>query len=173
MTGSRRGSVPIIFFCAMLASASCSRQPTPVRACEAILLRNLKAPSTYKLVEPTVGLPKPNGTQDVFLRYDAVNSYNAPIRDVFWCTYDPKADTASQHDDTAIEPDDLSLMSDNLSAVTPAPSAAGSRVAPAERGGDAKTPSAEVDDEVPVCDRPDSPSKFALMNEIGTDCTGE
>lgn len=28
-------------------------------------------------------------------------------------------------------------------------------------------------DAVPVCDREDSPEKFALMNEIGTDCLGE
>ena len=30
-----------------------------------------------------------------------------------------------------------------------------------------------ADDEVPVCDRPDSPEKFALMKKIGTNCLGE
>lgn len=31
----------------------------------------------------------------------------------------------------------------------------------------------EAEDQTPVCDRPDSPGKRALMNEIGTNCLGE
>jgi len=65
----------------------------------------LKAPSTYKLVSSTIGLPDKAGGHDVFLTYDASNSYNAPIRDTFWCTIDRNGIASEGRS----EPDDLSI----------------------------------------------------------------
>lgn len=151
-----------------LAATGCGGKPAAITQCEALLLPKLKAPSTYKLADSTIGLPDKDGTRDVFLHYDAANSYNAPIRDIFWCKIDKQgeASEASNIPDSMIDPtanltgDDSGKNDDLAVPVTPAP-----------------TPSYDAMDndydDMPVCDREDSPETRALMNEIGTNCNVE
>lgn len=146
---------------ALAAFTGCSTKPQQIEKCEAILLPTLKAPSTYKLISNTIGLPNKDGSQDVFLNYDAVNSYNAPIRGLFWCVIG-KDGTASAHD-TEATVDDMVIPDAGVPSPAPSPT-------PAPKAAAAKP---TYEDEVPVCDRPDSPEKSALMNEIGTDCMGD
>lgn len=71
-----------------------------------------------------------------------------------------------------IEPDNLEALADNSSEPEPEPEpqkrAFGAKPDTVER---APAVSDEGLDDVPVCDRPDSASKSALMNEIGVDCS--
>ena len=163
--GTKLGRATIVLV--TLVMGGCSRQSEPVRACEAQLLPTLKAPSTYKLIESTVGLQIKDGTQDVLLRYDAANTYNTPIRSVFWCEFNPSTGSAEQHDDSEIQADNMEAIADTVDAVEPAAARPSSNAGPPE---DARASPETFDDGVPVCDRPDSPEKFALMNEIGVDC---
>jgi hypothetical protein len=150
-----------------LATSGCSSKSEPVRSCEAQLMPTLKAPSTYKLIDTTIGLPNKDGTQDVFLTYDAANAYNAPIRSTFWCVYNSKTGSAEQHDDSGIQADNMDALADNVDAPEPETASPSPTTAPKlEASATAEAP----DEEVPVCDRPDSPEKFALMNEIGVNC---
>lgn len=138
---------------------ACNNRPKEVQACEALLMPSLKAPSTYKLIDATASRTK-KGTTNVFIQYDAVNSYNAPIRGTFACTVDAEGIAASLEADAEREVEEAAHIA--LST--------GSDPKPVEK------PKREVAidlDEVPVCDRPDSPAKRALMNEIGTNCLGE
>lgn len=158
----RQGLISAILLAGLL---SCAQVASPVSKCEAVLLGGLKTPASYKRLDDTVG-PIENGRQSVFITYDAVNSYNAPIRSVFACDYTPatggarEADTAADSLDT---PAGITQarQQESIAPVQPDPATASAAADPAE------------DDEVPVCDRPDSPEKSALMNEIGTDCMGE
>jgi len=63
-------------------------------------------------------------------------------------------------------PDDLSAPAVRAPLPTPTPE-------PARDAAAARDDEMLNVDEVSVCDRPDSPEKAALMNEIGTDCMGE
>lgn len=158
--------------CAM-ALASCSRDSRAIEACEAALLPTLKAPSSYKRVSEMVG-PTQSGRQSVIIAYDAVNSYNAPIRDTFLCDFNPAtgegANAATLQDQYA---DDMSAANEtaepSISDLNPPNKPAGSF----EQEQPTASTETGADEEVPVCDRPDSPEKSALMNEIGTDCMGE
>jgi hypothetical protein len=156
---------------AAVAMTGCDQKPQAVQQCEALLLPTLKAPSTYKLVEHLVSLPnKKTGKQDVFLTYDAANTYNAPIRGQFWCVFNPRNSSIEQGGGG------LEGIADNLEAA--ADEEAKKLVAPPARPRRAKRaeppPTPDYADgeeeEVPVCDRPDSAAKQALMNEIGVDC---
>ncbi|WP_156340226.1 hypothetical protein [Sphingomonas sp. Leaf17] len=141
------------------AIGGCSPKPEPVARCEAILLGTLKAPSTYKLIEQTVAHPKADGSQDVFLTYDAANSYNAPIRDRYWCIYNSRTRIA------ASRPPDPAIVEDDMD-IPPVVGIARSESSSPPAGAEAET-------DVPVCSQEDSPSKFELMNQLGVDCTGE
>ncbi len=144
---------PLIAILALLAG--CQSKVDEVEKCEALLLPTLKAPSSYKLVDSTLGLPEKDGRRNVFLQYDAVNSYNAPLRATFWCEID-RSGNARAHDVEAVA-DDLDAMAANIAAAD----------------ADLSTPNPFTEtnlEETPVCDRPDSPEKFALMNQIGVDC---
>lgn len=148
------------------AVASCSPSTAfkseDVKRCEGLLLPTLKAPSTYKLIDAMIGTPDRDRKKNVFLEYDAVNSYNAPIRGKFWCVIDKDGGVREGGGDVESDADNLMAMADNLA----------DRSAPAQQAPTGINPFSEPE-EVPVCDRPDSPEKFALMNEIGVDCLGE
>lgn len=126
----------------------------------------LKALTTYRAFD-TIVSPADGGKQQVAITYDAVNSYNAPIRGTFFCSFDIGSGLADEAEGVAASFGEAPLGQLDLpAAATPSPTDPAHTV---------PTPRAEVDppDEIPVCDQPDSPAKFALMNEIGTDCTGE
>ena len=148
------------FACTVLfILCACESRPGEVQACEALLLPVLKAPSTYKLIDATASKTK-NGETDVFIQYDAANSYNAPIRGIFACKVDAQGVATSMQTDAEHDVEEAARTA--LSTDTDAE--------PVERS----TPKPTIDlDEVPVCDRPDSPAKRTLMNEIGVDCRGE
>lgn len=154
----------------LLVLAGCNPRDKPVVQCEGVLKAMLKAPASYHLVESLVGSAKSNGTQDVFITYDAVNSYNAPLRERFWCIYDLHTGTAKSADAG------VGVAPDNVGIEQPVPPID----KPAVRNAKSKNSSPSLksgpqsyEDEVPVCDRPDSPEKFALMNELGVGCGGE
>jgi hypothetical protein len=155
---------------AALLTCACSAEPDQITSCEARLLPTLKAPSTYRKIRSTVAAVGKNGQQDVFIEYDAANEYNAPLRATFWCVYDPKTKHAAQHNDSNLEPENLENIKDTTDAQEPKPSSPASAPEPASG---ARSVSRAQPDEVPVCDQPDSPEKFALMNELGIGCTGE
>lgn len=148
---------------AALVCAGCEQRPKSVQQCETLLLTKLKAPSTYKAFDAVVGAPD-GGKQQVAITYDAVNSYNAPIRGTFLCSFDIGSGIADEDKGAAAFLGETPVDHLDLPAAQALP-----------RADTAKTEEQRADfpDEVPVCDRPDSPEKFALMNEIGTDCTGE
>lgn len=61
-----------------------AEQDIAITVCEAALKARLKAPSSYRQIEATI-----TGNL-VTLTYDAVNSFNAPLRAVKKCTFDYK-----------------------------------------------------------------------------------
>lgn len=156
-----------------LALSSCSKDSRAIDACEAILLPTLKAPASYHRISDMVGPPK-SGRRTVIITYDSVNSYNAPLRGTFLCAFNPSTGGATEDTSPQDEyPDDLSAPIKNapeptLKATAPPRPTAAPKLSP-----DPTPNGNDVEDEVPVCDRPDSPEKLALMNEIGTDCLGE
>ena len=163
----------ILVFCVL--SGCALPQSEPVKRCETVLLATLKAPSSYKLIEVVEGQPDKVGNKDVFLTYDAVNSYNAPIRDTFACAYNLRSglgrDKSSDYEAQAeAEIDKIEREVDK---------ALNERNAPvAQRPNPILEPKQKVTevqtlDEIPVCDRPDSPEKTKRMAEIGVDCLGE
>lgn len=158
-------SAPFLLF---LASAGCAPKQEAVEQCESLLKEGLKAPSSYTRVEVFQAL-RHGDTQSVFIDYDAVNSYNAPLRGKFWCVYDYKAKTASEG---SVSPD-----IDPIEADAKAGSHIADKRAPsldsAPSAAPAPSPSPSWAGEVPVCDREESESKHALMNELGVDCMGE
>lgn len=148
---------------ATLLCAGCEQRPKSVQQCESLLLTKLKAPSTYKAFDTVVGGPD-RGKQQVAITYDAVNSYNAPIRGTFFCSFDISSGLADEDKSAGAALGETPVEQLDLPAA-PTPSRAEATNAMEKQG--------ELPDEVPVCDQPDSPAKFALMNEIGTDCIGE
>lgn len=157
----------------LLALSGCQgRDEALIDKCEAILLPTLKAPSTYKRIETTVGLPEKNGQRSVFIKYDAVNTYNAPIRETFWCVIKKNGVADVGGGGTDMIADNMEALADNIAAAalppdTPNPFSEKPDPTPSA------VPTPFDDEEVPVCDQPDSPAKSALMNEIGVDCLGE
>lgn len=146
----------VVFLATVLAG--CAERPDSVTKCEALLLTKLKAPSSYK-AGASVIMPAERGQQSIALTYDAVNSFNAQLRGTFHCNYDVATGLVSEENlpGTTSGAQGASLVS---SAPDPA----------------VPTSSPEpfvVDDETPVCDRPDSPQKTKMMKEIGVDCRGE
>jgi hypothetical protein len=163
------------FWLALIAVAmpSCSLQSRAVSKCETLLLATLKAPASYRRVTDLVG-PTVKGRQSVVITYDAVNSYNAPLRDTFLCQFDPATGTASpSDDDSAVVADDLSIPVENLIDATPVARPTVDAPVSSKPSPQPAFNAENEDDEVPVCDRPDSPEKSELMNEIGTDCLGD
>ncbi len=69
---------------------SCSSLDAPeIKQCEEYLLAKLKAPATYKRVEAS-SFAYPDYRPErrtVIIKYDAANSYNAPIRDTQICQF--------------------------------------------------------------------------------------
>lgn len=93
---SARQAVPIglAYMLAVLSLVSCEPSPTVNRdrqmisRCEDFLKTKLVAPSSYKQVSVTVGIPdEKKHRQSVFISYDSVNSYNAPIRGLERCDF--------------------------------------------------------------------------------------
>lgn len=162
--------VQVVPTLAALLTCACAAKSDQITSCEARLLPTLKAPSTYRKIRSTVGAIGKDGLQNIFIEYDAANEYNAPLRATFWCIYDPKARRAVQHDVSNLEPENLEQIKDTTT--TPEPKLAPPSPTPTPTPGARPAPRTKAV-EVPVCDRPDSPEKFALMNEIGVDCTGE
>lgn len=145
--------------------SSCTKLTSPVSNCESVLLRGLKTPASYKRIDETVGLIE-HGRQSVFITYDAVNSYNAPIRSVFACDYTPATGSAKEAETVA---DSL----DTPPEITAIPQPGTTAPFQPDPANESAAPEPSDDDEVPVCDRPDSQGKTNLMNEIGVDCSGE
>lgn len=87
----------VILAIAMVGSITSCARPVPpeVAQCEERLIGKLKAPSTYKKVKVDVTDINPSNPEDiehpkerwVTITYDAVNSYNAPIRGSEMCRY--------------------------------------------------------------------------------------
>lgn len=76
--------------------AGCGSLDAPeVKRCEEQLLAKLKAPASYKRVKLSVTDINPQNPSDlknlterwVTIEYDAVNSFNAPLRDTETCRY--------------------------------------------------------------------------------------
>jgi hypothetical protein len=63
----------------VLSGCSLASEPA-IRACEAVIAARLKAPSTYKRVSAV------NRGADFEITFDAVNSFNAPIRATSSCS---------------------------------------------------------------------------------------
>jgi hypothetical protein len=77
----------IILSLVALILAGC--EAPQVKDCESKLLDRLKSPSSYKRVSAdsfAVDTAK-SPYQAVIIEYDAVNSFNAPLRDKEYCTY--------------------------------------------------------------------------------------
>lgn len=166
------GRLATLLVSLVMTSGCQSEKSRIVEKCEGILLPTLKAPSSYKLIDPLIGLPEKDGSRNVFLKYDAVNSYNAPLRDTFWCVVKKSGEVEPGGGGVDAIADNMEALADNIAdAALPdnAPNPFAEKPASPETP---VTPTME-EDEVPVCDRPDSPEKTALMNEIGVDCLGE
>jgi hypothetical protein len=59
-----------------------------IEECERWAQAKLVAPSTYKRISVTVGIPdEKTQRQDVFISYDAANSYGTPIRQLEHCQF--------------------------------------------------------------------------------------
>ncbi len=168
----RRSVRPSWFAVAALSLPSCSFQSSAVSKCEALLLPTLKAPASYHRVTDLVG-PVQKGRQSIVITYDAVNSYNAPLRGIFLCEFDPATGGVSIADEPEMYVDDLSIPVDNATTELPEVKADTGAPIPPKPSTEGASEDKGDEDEVPVCDRPDSPEKLELMNEIGTDCLGE
>lgn len=118
----------------VLAAAGCAPAPAAdrdqkmIEQCENFIKGKLVAPSTYKRISVTVGIPdEAAGRQTVFINYDANNSYNTPIRGLEQCDFpygpeerkirpltdierkvvaDSRADEARRNAELGIEPSD-------------------------------------------------------------------
>lgn len=82
--------------CLGLALSGCdaliSNEEAAIRVCEGYIIGKLKAPATYKRVEVTVGmLDKAQSNRDVFISYDAANSFGTPLRSLEHCSFDTLA----------------------------------------------------------------------------------
>jgi hypothetical protein len=76
-------------------SPSVAREREMVAQCEAWLQAKLVAPSTYKQIRVTVGIPdEKTQRQDVFVTYDAANSFGTPIRGLEHCQFPYGAEEA-------------------------------------------------------------------------------
>ena len=78
----------------LLAASGCAPAPAAdrdqkmIEQCEDFIKGKLVAPSTYKRISVTVGIPdEATGRQTVFINYDANNSYNTPIRGLEQCDF--------------------------------------------------------------------------------------
>lgn len=59
-----------------------------IEQCEEFIKDKLIAPSTYKRISVTVGIPdEAEARQTVFINYDSNNSYNTPIRGLEQCDF--------------------------------------------------------------------------------------
>jgi hypothetical protein len=77
-----------------LALAISGCQDPEIRACDEAVKAKLKSPSTYKRI-----------SQDgVEIVYEAVNSFNAPIRDRGNCYYDRNTDSAVFYPHVELQP---------------------------------------------------------------------
>jgi hypothetical protein len=103
---------------------SCSAVDAPeVTSCEQYVQAKLRSPSTYKRVSTaTVRLADKGGPyQSVMIEYDAVNAYNAPLRDRQLCRFpikDDRPDTSDYIDHDAALLDSVLKSGDNMTAVT-------------------------------------------------------
>ncbi len=72
----------VLALCSVLALAACT--PPREKACDDAIKATLKTPASYKRVS--------TGANEIV--YDAVNEYNAPIRQRGLCFYDEKTGKA-------------------------------------------------------------------------------
>jgi len=63
------------------------RDSLPVRYCEALTLETLRSPSSYRRISAQE-FPR-DGDVSVFVSFDAVNAFNAPIRHMAHCVLGP------------------------------------------------------------------------------------
>ena len=104
-----------------LAAGGCTKLTDPyLDQCESYIQGRLKAPSSYKRVSYT-SHPMEDGKEYwVSVKYDAVNSYNAPIRDTYICQFpakDGKPTTDSFIDFDAVYESEALNLADNLTSV--------------------------------------------------------
>jgi hypothetical protein len=119
----------------LLALPGCSAiEAEEVKRCEAQLLAKLKAPSSYKRVSARstdINPADPTNLKNlterwVTIEYDAVNSYNAPLRDSEICKYPLRGgqvDADNMIDDSAAMSGLDNMMTDpaEFMPATPAP----------------------------------------------------
>jgi len=80
-------------FAALFALALAACNSAQVEQCQSELLSKLKAPASFKRVKLDISnipdsIHKPP-YDSVTITYDAVNSYNAPLRDEYTCFFKP------------------------------------------------------------------------------------
>lgn len=119
---------PLLIALLLVFTSGCSTLEQPeVQRCEEQLLGKLKAPSSYKRINVRVTDINPKDPSDlvhvserwVTIEYDAVNSFNAPLRDTEICRYPLKngqADLWNTAGDLPIADED---MTGPLNAVDP------------------------------------------------------
>lgn len=79
---------------ALILMAGCAGEGAPsneeklIAECEQWLKERLRAPSSYKRVSATAAIPdEAESRQSVFIEYDAVNAFNAPLREIAQCDF--------------------------------------------------------------------------------------
>lgn len=72
----------------LVALAGCGGSPA-IKKCEDYIVAKLRSPSTYKRISADgTAVPYESPTKyTVVIEYDAVNAYNAPVRDRQVCSY--------------------------------------------------------------------------------------
>lgn len=86
--------------------------PPRVNDCWQTALQLTRSPSTAKIVDTT------DGTDRVFINYDAANAYGTPVRTMAVCTYDGERMTELAFDGEAVEP--MALAGARMSVITKA-----------------------------------------------------
>jgi hypothetical protein len=80
---------PLMIVGCLLATSCAKELPPEVRSCEAGLVTDLLAPSTYKRVDYTVSdiVVNKRPVREVTINYDAQNAFGAPLRQVKDCRF--------------------------------------------------------------------------------------
>lgn len=79
-------AAPVVLGAALVAMFYFSSEERAYRACEDLLKADLKAPSTYAMVDYTSYAY--DNTASVTITYDAENSFGVPIRGTYHCSLD-------------------------------------------------------------------------------------
>lgn len=87
---ARRENVILLIVLASLGVSACgqSRDKRMIDECERWILAKLSAPSAYKRIDVTVGIPDAKTErQSIYISYDAPNAFNVPIRQTQICEF--------------------------------------------------------------------------------------